>query len=141
MRKIVCWICIISILFSGVLNVAALTSGYRREEITINTSTDYVNCFTELKLYSNTSGKIICSLQKNTGANWQTLATWTASGSNAVVINQSWPVDAGFTYRMYVTYSIYDTNGNLVEQEVHTVSKHYPREFEYNAITEESLSE
>lgn len=140
MRRIACFLFAISILIGGAVNSAALTNGYRIEEISINTSTGNVNCYAELTVCNGASGKVTCSLQKNTGANWVTLATWTGSGSTVAAINETWHVDAGYTYRMSVTYYIYDANGNLLEQASYAASKHYPRDFEYNAFAEECIS-
>ena len=65
--------------------------------------------------------KVIVELQQFKNADWNTLNTWTATGSGWSVrtSTKTWPVAHGDSYRLYVTFEAY--NGNtLLESASHT---------------------
>lgn len=70
--------------------------------------------------------KVVCKLQRYTGAYWVTLKTWYASGVAQASITGEWPVESGYTYRIYVTSSVYDSSGNLLDSDTVTYNCVYP---------------
>ena len=65
--------------------------------------------------------KVIAELQQFKNSKWNTLNTWTATGSGWSVrtSTKTWPVAHGYSYRLYVTFEAY--NGNtLLESASHT---------------------
>ena len=52
-------------------------------------------------------------------SNWNTIKSWTKSGSGQVKIEESYYVTHGYYYRCKLTVSVLDSSGNYIE----TVSK------------------
>lgn len=65
------------------------------------------------------------TLQKANGAVWSNYKTWTASGTGAMLFEQSLAVERG-TYRAKVVGTVYDSSGNYIETvEVYTSTAIY----------------
>lgn len=62
--------------------------------------------------------EILSELQQQNGARWTTIHDWSSSGSNRVEVSGPWYVMAGYSYRLKVTVTVYDSNGNFVEAPV-----------------------
>lgn len=76
--------------------------------------------------YGNYEIQIICELQRYNNSKWNTLKTWTTSGMRDVSLTKSWAVAKGYTYRAYVTFCIYDSNGFLLESASGSKSAYLP---------------
>lgn len=83
----------------------------------------YANCVT---LDEQTVVQVVCKLQKYTGAYWTTLKTWYASGTPYARVSGEWPVENGYTYRVYVTISVCNSEGDLLESDTIIRSYVYP---------------
>ena len=57
-------------------------------------------------------------LQQKVGSNWKTIHDWESSGKNFVNVSGPWYVLSGYSYRLKVTATTYDSNGNFVEAPV-----------------------
>ena len=83
--------------------------------ITIDTSADKVYCRATASSTNNLEIQIECKLQRYNNAKWNNVKTWTASGTGYVSINKGWAVPTGYDYRVYATFKVYDSNGNMIE--------------------------
>lgn len=70
--------------------------------------------------------QIECKLQRYNNSKWNTVKTWTASGMGEAEVYKYWAVPSGYTYRDYVTFKVYDSNGNLVESVTRSDSYSFP---------------
>lgn len=59
------------------------------------------------------TAEVIVELQQS--GNWHTIQTWTDRGSTAALVEQTYYVESGYTYRLKVTHTSYDSNGRVVE--------------------------
>ena len=67
-----------------------------------------------------------CKLQRYNNSKWNTVKTWTTSGMEEVSLSKSWAVPSGYTYRTYVTFYVYDDNGDLLETFADYDSVYFP---------------
>lgn len=72
---------------------------------------------------SGTIVKIECKLQQYSGG-WNTIKTWNASGFAEASLDRQYAVSKGYSYRIYVKYSVY-TSSTLVESTYKTHSCYY----------------
>ena len=56
---------------------------------------------------------------------WKTLATWEATGRLMACISETYEVDRGYPYRVYVVGYVYDNSGNIVEYVYDTCAVDY----------------
>ena len=70
--------------------------------------------------------RIEAKLQRYSNSKWNTVKTWTASGMGEAEVDQAWAVASGHHYRTYATFSVYDSNGNLLESVSRYDSEFYP---------------
>ena len=74
------------------------------------------SCGSEVKLSNSTySVELTMELQQKNGNSWETIKTWTTSGSGTVSLDKSWYVTSGSTYRIHTTAAVYNSAGRLVE--------------------------
>lgn len=57
---------------------------------------------------------VFVELQQYDGG-WDTIKSWTDSGSIAAIVDKDYYVDKGYSYRLKLTHSAYNTNWTLVE--------------------------
>ena len=90
-----------------------------------------VKCWNSLSLENN--GKMVCcgktevdngniagvkvELQQLNG-NWTTIKTWSNADYDYVRIQKNWYVNSGYSYRLKVTHSAYDSNMNFIESSI-----------------------
>ena len=73
---------------------------------------------------SGTIVQIECMLQQYSGG-WNTIKTWNASGIVEATLDKQYAVAKGYSYRIYVTYSIRNSSGALLESTIKTRSCYY----------------
>lgn len=89
---------------------------------TTNVTTSYAHCHT----YDDYEIQVTCQLQRYNNSKWNTIKTWTKSGIGYVDFEKNWAVPSGYTYRAYVTFKVYDSNGNVVESVSRYDSENFP---------------
>lgn len=94
--------------------------------IAIDEDTGIAQCSAYCYTVGEYTVEVVCKLQKYTGAYWATLKTWYASGTRYARASGERAVDSGYTYRVYVTFSVRDSAGNLLESDTSTQSYVYP---------------
>lgn len=87
-----------------------------------NVTTNYLYCCT----YDYYEIQAVCKLQRYNNSKWNTVKTWNVSGMEEVTLNKNWAVPSGYTYRTYVTFYVYDTNGFLIETASTSDSVYFP---------------
>lgn len=70
--------------------------------------------------------QIELKLQRYNNSKWNTVKTWTASGIGEAEVYKTWAVPSGYTYRDYVIFKVYDSNGNLLESVSRYDSESFP---------------
>lgn len=127
MKKLVA-LALVSLVF-----VSLLGSYVRAEEIGVVPFYDYTEDL-YVKLSIDSKGKATCAgevvpkkatyscsisvkLQKKNGSSWTTLSTWTGSGEGYAGASASGTrqVSSGNTYRVYVSATVRDASGKVVE--------------------------
>ncbi len=61
---------------------------------------------------------LTAELQQKSGSSWNTIHDWEASGKNYITVSGPWYVLPGYSYRIKVTATVYDSSGNFVEAPV-----------------------
>ena len=82
------------------------------------TSSGRANCGAAVTLLPGYKVDLTAELQQKDGGRWQTIRDWEASGSNRVSVSGPWYVMPGYSYRLRVTATVYDANGNFIESPV-----------------------
>ena len=75
-------------------------------------------CYSAVKVPTGYKVELLAELQQNNGGRWETIRDWEASGSNRVSVSGPWYVMPGYSYRLKVTVTAYDSNGNFIESPV-----------------------
>jgi len=57
-------------------------------------------------------------LQRLENGNWNTIKTWTSSGTRLAYLAKNWYVLSGYDYQLRITAEVYDSDGNLMETQV-----------------------
>lgn len=84
-------------------------------ELTLE-SINKVSCYA--MAHSDTASddvKISLSLQKQSGSQWTTVATWSKTGSNTTVIDEDYTLRERGTYRLNAIAYVFDSNGTQLE--------------------------
>lgn len=76
------------------------------------------DCYSAVKVPTGYKVELLAELQQNNGGRWETIRDWEASGSNRVSVSGPWYVMPGYSYRLKVTVTAYDSNGNFIEAPV-----------------------
>lgn len=71
-------------------------------------TTDTVDLTMDLQRYVKENGKEY----------WDTLKTWTSSGTYVASLNKTWYVSSGYEYRLRITAKVYNSSGTLQEMQV-----------------------
>lgn len=125
MRRVLAIICILAIVLSMQIPVLAAEN-----ENAISPRYSYISALSAGLNISNTgiaacsAGCVIdngdslvltCSLQRYNGSTWTTVKSWSATAARSTVLQKSYAVYSGYTYRVRTTCSVYNSNGVLVE--------------------------
>lgn len=76
------------------------------------------DCSASVRVPSGYKVELTAELQQKDGSKWETIHDWEASGSNRISVSGPWYVIPGYSYRLKVTATTYDSNGNFVEAPV-----------------------
>lgn len=76
------------------------------------------DCSASVRVPSGYKVELTAELQQKDGSKWETIHDWEASGSNRISVSGPWYVMPGYSYRLKVTATTYDSNGNFVEAPV-----------------------
>ena len=71
-------------------------------------------CFGKTIVSPAYSAGTTVELQQNNGG-WHKFKSWSATGASTAVVDKSYYVDKGYSYRLKVTHKAYDSNGKTVE--------------------------
>lgn len=86
---------------------------------TLSISGGVANCAGSAKPSDSAhSATVIVKLQQDNNGNWKTLATWSGSANsgNKASASGSKSVESGYSYRVYVTATVKNADGSVVEQ-------------------------
>lgn len=81
-------------------------------------SSGRASCTASVTLLPGYTVDLTAELQQKDGSRWETIRDWEASGSNRVSVSGPWYVMSGYSYRLKVTATVYDSNGNFIEAPV-----------------------
>lgn len=76
------------------------------------------DCSASVRVPSGYKVELTAELQQKDGSKWETIHDWEASGSNRISVSGPWYVMPGYSYRLKVTATTYDSNDNFVEASV-----------------------
>ena len=76
------------------------------------------DCSASVRVPSGYKVELTAELQQKDGSKWETIHDWEASGSNRISVSGPWYVMPGYSYRLKVTATTYDSNDNFVEAPV-----------------------
>ena len=97
-------------------------------DLTIDESTGNASCSAYCYTVEYYTVEVECKLQIYTNYTWYDLRTWTASGTRYASISKTWVVSSGYPYRAHVTFRVYDTQGNLLEEVIRNDGYIYPKQ-------------
>lgn len=67
-------------------------------------------------LRSGYTADMTLELQRSSnGYSWSSIAEWTTSGSNRIILDKNYYVVSGYDYRSKCTLKVYDSNNKLVD--------------------------
>lgn len=92
-------------------------------DISVSALTGIATCSGRIQVKYLIPVTLFCDLQKRVDGQWITIKRWSATGTGATQITQSWAIPDGYTYRVRTLGYVYDTSNNLVE--TGNVSKEY----------------
>lgn len=84
-------------------------------------------CNCDINLYhAKGSITVKMELQQKQSSAWKSIKTWYVTDTNPCSAEKTYAVNKGYDYRVYVTATIYDGNGNQIEQGTqYSDIKHY----------------
>ena len=95
-------------------------------ELSINTTTGVATCTGSVCARSMKPVKVVVSLQKDMGTYWQTLESWSGTGTMEIQIINRFGVYSDETYRVFTAAYVYASNNNLLESASATHEVYYP---------------
>lgn len=81
----------------------------------IDRSTGIATCVGEVQAKELTPVEVVVQLQRLENGTWNTLVTWTNTGTFYATKSGSYCVPKGYSYRTKVTGLVYDSTGNIIE--------------------------
>ena len=94
-------------------------------DLTINESTGVATCTGRCPVGNADSVTLVCTLQRYNNM-WITVKRWTVTSSLVAAVQETWTVTSGQPYRVYVTATAYDADGNELESGFKTAGYFYP---------------
>lgn len=67
---------------------------------------------------STDSVELTMELQRLKDGDWNTIKTWTGSGTWLATLDKTWYVTSGYEYQLKITAEVYDSSGSLRETQV-----------------------
>ena len=101
----------VSTVFAATPRYIALSNFY--VELSIS-NLGYAHCEGSAVVTIGYTADVTLELQQKDGSTWDTVKTWTDSGS-AVSFEKGYFVEDGFDYRLKITAKVYNKNGKLIE--------------------------
>ena len=101
--------------------------GVNTVHLRINESTGIAQCSADCYTDEPYNVEVVCKLQKYAGGFYSTVKTWSDSGISYACTYGEWAVYSGYTYRLYATFYVRDSNGNLLEVASSSDSYNYPK--------------
>ncbi|MBQ6794815.1 MAG: hypothetical protein IJO83_01575 [Clostridia bacterium] len=77
-------------------------------------STGIASCHGDVSVRAGYTVQLIMQLQQK-GSMWRTVQSWTGTDAYSVVLDETYQVEKGHTYRLMNVYIVYDADGNRVE--------------------------
>lgn len=90
---------------------------YITASLTISSS-GRANCGASAEVPPGYRIELLAELQQKKGNTWTTIHDWDSSGGDYAEISGPWYVMPGYSYRLKVTVTTYDSMGNFVEAPV-----------------------
>lgn len=84
-------------------------------------------CVGEVRAKKMVPVEVVVQLQRLEGSTWNTLYTWSNTGTLFASKSGNYAVAKGYTYRTRVTAFVYDTDGNIIESGSATHQVSYPK--------------
>lgn len=76
------------------------------------------DCYSSVNVPTGYRVELTAELQQKSGGKWNTIHDWEASGTNRISVSGPWYVVPGYSYRLQVTATTYDSDGNFIEAPV-----------------------
>ena len=86
-----------------------------QSSLSIDETTGLAMCHSSTYAIGGSSIKLTCTLQRKNGSSWSTVYSWSKTASQNAVINRSYGVYSGYTYRVKAVCSVYNSSGRVVE--------------------------
>lgn len=80
-------------------------------------SSGKASCYGYTKTQSGYKAKVTVELQRQ-GTTWTTIKTWTALDSAKAVVDETYSVSSGYSYRLKTTHYALNSSGSVVESTV-----------------------
>jgi len=141
MKKLIAIFLAIALILTGTLPVFAasptketITSRFAyinwyAFDLEINESTGIAHCNAECLVDKNYTVEVSCFLERYDSSRWTTVKSWSSIGSRYAYVEEYWAVYSGYTYRLYVVFTVYDANGNLCEAVTENDTYIYPSRY------------
>ena len=99
---------------------------FSESELSID-NTGNANCRSNVTtVHSENTIQIQMELQQKQSSAWKSIKTWYVTDTNPCSVEKTYVVKKGYDYRVYVTATVYDRNGNQIEQGTqYSNIKHY----------------
>lgn len=99
--------------------------GVNKSGLTINETTGIAQCSSYCYTDGTYTVEVVSKLQKYTGGFYSTVKTWRSFGSGHAVIYGEWAIYSGYTYRLFSTFYVRDSAGNLLESATTSSPEYY----------------
>lgn len=93
----------------------------------IDESNGIATCVGEVRAREMVQLKVVVQLQRLEDGMWNTLYTWSNTGTLFASKSGSYAIARGYTYRAKVTGFVYDADGNIIESGSATHQVDYPK--------------
>lgn len=77
-------------------------------------SVDKLSCYGKTSVQSGYTAEVVVELQQKDGG-WNTIKTWSNSGSPFAIVDEDRYVSKGYSYRLKLTHKAYNSRGTQVE--------------------------
>lgn len=102
------------------LHIKLMANGF---EIDDQTGEALVDAHITIK--SGNSCKAVASVQRSSGSSWTTVSTFRETGTTSATISENLDVSRGYTYKCVFSFTVFDANGNIIEQKSFTSEEIY----------------
>ena len=92
--------------------------------LTVNETTGTATCVATASAFTTPYVKVLCYLQRYQNGGWQTVKTWSNIDSITAVVDETWHVEYGYTYRVRVVGQALDSSYTILESVVQFSKTH-----------------